>query len=60
VDREKPESRASPFERLPASEPESVPAYIAYFVVADTIWIIAIAHGRRLPEYWLKRRKLMT
>ncbi len=34
--------------------------YIAYLIVADTIWIIAIADGRRLPEYWLKRRKLIT
>ncbi len=31
--------------------------YIAYLVWADTIWILAIAHGRRRPEYWLKRRR---
>jgi toxin ParE1/3/4 len=31
--------------------------YIAYFVWGDTIWIVAIAHGRQLPEYWLKRKR---
>jgi len=33
------------------------PYYIAYFVNADTIWILAVAHGRRSPEFWLERRK---
>ena len=31
--------------------------YIAYFIWAETIWVVAIAHGRRRPEYWLKRKK---
>lgn len=30
--------------------------YIAYLIWADTIWIVAIAHGRRRPEYWLMRK----
>lgn len=33
--------------------------YIAYFIWTDTIWVVAIAHGRRRPEYWLKRKKLI-
>ncbi len=33
--------------------------YIAYFIWADTIWIVAIAHGRRRPEYWFERKKLI-
>ncbi len=33
--------------------------YVAYFIWADTIWIVAIAHGRRRPEYWLERKKLI-
>ena len=33
--------------------------YIAYFIWADTIWVIAVADGRRRPEYWLKRKKLI-
>jgi plasmid stabilization system protein ParE len=33
------------------------PYYIAYFINADTIWILAVAHGRRRPEFWLERRK---
>ena len=31
--------------------------YIAYDIWADTIWILAIAHGRRRPEYWIERKK---
>ncbi len=31
--------------------------YIAYFIWADTIWVLAIAHAHRRPEYWLERRK---
>jgi plasmid stabilization system protein ParE len=31
------------------------PHYIAYVVRGDTIWIVAIAHGHRRPEFWLKR-----
>ena len=30
--------------------------YIAYFVWADTIWILALAHSHRRPEYWLDRK----
>ena len=33
--------------------------YIAYFIWADSIWIVAIAHGRRRPEYWLKRKEVI-
>ena len=33
--------------------------YVAYFIWAETIWIVAVAHGRRRPEYWLSRKKLI-
>ena len=33
------------------------PYYVAYFIWADSIWILAVAHGHRLPEYWLQRKK---
>ena len=33
------------------------PYYIAYFICAETIWILAIAHGHRRPEYWISRKK---
>ena len=33
--------------------------YVAYFIWDDTIWIVAIAHGRRHPEYWIKRKNLI-
>lgn len=29
--------------------------YVAYHIWADTIWILAIAHGHRRPEYWIER-----
>ena len=32
------------------------PYYIAYFIWSDTVWILAVAHGRKRPEYWIKRR----
>jgi len=31
------------------------PYYIAYIVRGDTLWILAIAHGHRRPEHWIKR-----
>ena len=31
------------------------PHYVAYLVRGDTIWIVAIAHGHRRPEFWLHR-----
>jgi len=31
--------------------------YVAYDIWAETIWILAIAHGRRRPEYWIERKK---
>jgi len=32
------------------------PYYIAYMLKEETIWILAIAHGHRKPEYWIERR----
>jgi toxin ParE1/3/4 len=32
------------------------PYYVAYFIWADTIWILAIAHSKRRPEYWIGRK----
>ncbi|MEA1934813.1 MAG: type II toxin-antitoxin system RelE/ParE family toxin [Thermodesulfobacteriota bacterium] len=32
------------------------PYYIAYIIREGTIWILAIAHGHRKPEYWIKRK----
>jgi plasmid stabilization system protein ParE len=31
------------------------PYYIAYIVRDPVIWILSIAHGRSLPEYWIDR-----
>ncbi len=31
------------------------PHYVAYVEIQGTIWILAIAHGHRLPEYWIGR-----
>lgn len=30
--------------------------FIAYAVLRDTIWILAFAHGRRRPEFWIARK----
>jgi plasmid stabilization system protein ParE len=31
------------------------PYYIAYIIRDLTIWILSVAHGNRLPEYWIDR-----
>jgi plasmid stabilization system protein ParE len=31
------------------------PHYIAYMIRGETIWILAIAHAHRRPEFWLER-----
>lgn len=30
--------------------------FIAYALSQDTIWILAIAHGHRRPEFWIERK----
>jgi plasmid stabilization system protein ParE len=30
--------------------------YIPYFIWGDSIWILAMAHGSRHPEYWIERK----
>ena len=32
------------------------PYYIAYTLHNQTIWILAVAHEARRPEYWISRR----
>lgn len=31
------------------------PHYVAYVIRGDTIWVVAIAHGHRRPEFWIDR-----
>lgn len=31
------------------------PYYIAYILHEDMIWVLAIAHSARLPDYWITR-----
>jgi plasmid stabilization system protein ParE len=31
------------------------PHYIAYVIRGETVWIMAIAHGHRRPEFWIDR-----
>jgi hypothetical protein len=33
------------------------PYYVAYAVRADILWVLAIAHSGRKPEYWSGRLK---
>jgi len=32
------------------------PFYIPYIVRGTSLWILAVAHGRRKPLYWISRR----
>mgnify|MGYP005837944891 FL=1 len=50
---EVPRLRASGYRRVNL---KVFPYYVAYVLWADAIWILAIAHGRRRPEYWRQRR----
>ncbi|HYX31447.1 MAG TPA: type II toxin-antitoxin system RelE/ParE family toxin [Pyrinomonadaceae bacterium] len=34
------------------------PYYIPYIVRSSTLWVVAVAHARRRPEYWIRRAKL--
>jgi plasmid stabilization system protein ParE len=29
--------------------------YVAYVIRGDTLWIVAIAHAHRRPEFWARR-----
>ena len=33
------------------------PYYISYIVREPMIWVLAVAHGHRRPEYWIDRPK---
>jgi len=32
------------------------PYYIAYIIRPNLLWILAIAHSHRRPEYWIERK----
>jgi plasmid stabilization system protein ParE len=36
------------------------PYYVAYFIWADTIWILAVPHSHRRPEYWIGRKSKIS
>lgn len=33
------------------------PFFVAYSTLEDTVWVLAIAHGHRKPEYWIRRHQ---
>ena len=33
------------------------PHYVAYLPIGEVIWVLAIAHGHREPEYWIGRKQ---
>ena len=35
---------------------KTFPYYIAYIFHKDTLWLLAIAHSHRKPEYWINRK----
>lgn len=36
---------------------KSFPYYVAYVIVEDAAWVLAVAHARRKPRYWARRLK---
>jgi hypothetical protein len=35
------------------------PYYIAYIVRGNVLWILAIAHSHRRPDYWIDRKQMI-
>ncbi len=33
------------------------PHYIAYLQLGEAVWVLAIAHAHRAPEYWIERKR---
>ena len=33
------------------------PYYIPYVIRESTLWVVAVAHSLRRPEYWIKRTR---
>jgi|SRR5579883_2015427 len=33
------------------------PHYVAYAQIGETIWVLAMVHGHREPEYWIDRKR---
>jgi hypothetical protein len=36
------------------------PHYVAYVQMGETLWVLAIAHGHREPEYWVDRKQELS
>ena len=34
---------------------KAFPFYVAYVVEPDLIWVLAVAHSKKLPDYWKDR-----
>jgi len=49
---EVPRLRAKGYRRVNL---RTFPHSAAYVIRQDTIWVVAIAHGHRRPEFWLDR-----
>ena len=56
-DHELPRLRASGYRRVNL---KVFPYYVAYFIWADTIWVLAIGHSKRQPEYWIRRKSKLA
>ncbi len=33
------------------------PYYVAYLILNETIWILAMPHAKRRPEFWIRRKR---
>jgi hypothetical protein len=34
------------------------PYYIPYIIRGEMLWVLAVAHGSRKPEYWIGRKNV--
>ncbi|MFU8892791.1 MAG: type II toxin-antitoxin system RelE/ParE family toxin [Luteolibacter sp.] len=53
-DPERPRQRPAGYRRVNL---QIFPFFIAYYLTEEVIWILAISHAHRRPEYWLSQKK---
>jgi len=51
-----PGTAAAQNQRISPGQSEGLPLLHAYFVWSETVWIVATAHSKRRPEYWIRRK----
>lgn len=57
---ERPQSQAMRRDGCRRIRLRKFPYYIPYVVRHDTVWVLAVAHNRRDPEFWIPRKSSVS